>query len=252
METTSQVANIPAKSRDVLYQVSLLQSLLYGDFHGSVTLAELKQHGDTGIGTFDRLNGELIMLDGVIYRAAGDGSIETAPDAETTPFAVAAFLDADDTQILTGIPDYDTLHKKLDKIVAEKGKNHFHMIRIDGLFQKINLRSVYAQQEPYRTLVEVLTHDQTFFDYENIEGTIVGVYCPPYMSYLNAAGWHMHFISKDKTKGGHVLGAKITQAVLTWDCIGAFRLQLPHAEMFAGLDLTVDQSADIKKVETNQ
>ena len=62
----------------------------------------------------------------------------------------------------------------------------------------------------------------------------------------------MHFISKSKTKGGHVLGTKITQARLTWDCIGAFRLQLPHTEMFAGLDFTVDQSADIKKVETNQ
>lgn len=43
--------------------------------------------GDIGIGTFDKLNGELIMLDGVVYRAAGDGSVEVVSDEETVPFA---------------------------------------------------------------------------------------------------------------------------------------------------------------------
>ena len=58
----------PVKNRDVLYQVSLLQSLANGDYTGSVTVGELKQHGDIGIGTFDRLNGEMIMLDGEAHR----------------------------------------------------------------------------------------------------------------------------------------------------------------------------------------
>ena len=252
MESNSNIPNTSASRADVIYQVSLMQSLLYGDFYGSVTLAELKQHGDTGLGTFDKLNGELIMLDGVVCRAAGNGSIETVSDTETTPFAVVTFLNADDSRNLHDIPDYDALLRELDNIIAEKGKNHFYMIRIDGLFRKIHVRSVYAQQEPYRGLVEVLTHDQTLFDYENTEGTIVGLYCPPYMSYLNAVGWHMHFISKDKTKGGHVLGAEIARAILTWDRTDAFQVQLPHTPMFAGFDLTVDRTEDIKKVETNK
>lgn len=242
----------PDRSGDMIYQVSLLQGLTYGDYHGSVTIGEVKQHGDAGIGTFDRLNGELIMLDGQVYRAAGDGSVSPVFDEETTPFCVVTFLDGDVTQNLRDIPDYEGLHRELDRMVAARGINRFYMIRIDGKFREVNVRSVYAQQEPYRPLVKVLEHDQTFFDYENIDGTVVGLYCPPYMSSLNAAGWHMHFISGDKTKGGHVLGLQIADAALTWDDIDAFQLRLPQNKMFAGFDLTVDQSRDIEKIETNQ
>ena len=55
-------------NKDVLNQVSLLQGLTFGDYNGSVTAATLKDKGDIGIGTFDALNGELIMLDGVNNR----------------------------------------------------------------------------------------------------------------------------------------------------------------------------------------
>ena len=240
------------ENREVVYQVSLLQGLTFGDYYGSVTAEELKRHGDTGIGTFDRLNGELIMLDGEIYRAAGDGSVEVVPNDETIPFSDVTFMDADESGDFKEIPDYDALHKELDQIVAEKGKNRFYMIRIDGMFREVNVRSEYAQEEPYKPLAEVLEYDQTFFDYEDVEGTMVGLYCPPYMSDLNAVGWHLHFISKDKTKGGHVLGLNIADAVLTWDDTDAFQMNLPQNEMFAGFDLTIDQSADIEKVEKNQ
>ena len=248
----SKELNCPEGSRDVIYQVSLLQGLINGDYHGSVAVGELKQHGDTGIGTFNRLNGELIMLDGEVYRAAGDGEVEGVSDGETIPFSVVTFLDADETKKLNEIPDFDTLRNKLNHMVQQRGMNRFYMIRIDGTFREINVRSVYAQEEPYKRLTEVLECDQTFFTYENIEGTMVGVYCPPYMAALNAVGWHLHFISGDKTKGGHVLGVNIADAVLTWDDIDGFEVRLPKNEMFAGFDLTVDQSGDIQKVETNQ
>ena len=242
----------PDRSQDMIYQVSLLQGLTFGDYHGSVTIGEVKQHGDAGIGTFDKLNGELIMLDGQVYRAAGDGSVSLVSDEETTPFCVVTFLNGNVTKNLRDISGYEALHQELDQLVAARGINRFYMIRIDGKFRAVNVRSVYAQQEPYRPLVKVLEHDQTFFDYENMEGTVIGLYCPPYMSSLNATGWHMHFISGDKTKGGHVLGLQIADAMLTWDDIDAFQLRLPQNKMFAGFDLTVDQSRDIEKIETNQ
>ncbi len=240
------------QSRDVLYQVSLLQGMTYGDYSGSVSLKELKQHGDTGIGTFDGLNGELIMLDGEVYRAAGDGTVEAVSEDETSPFSVVTYMDADDSKRLMEIPDYTALSGELDRLVEEKGKNRFYMIRIDGLFREMNVRSVPMQMEPYKRLVEVLEQQQTFFDYKNIEGTVVGLYCPPYMSYLNAVGWHMHFISKDRTKGGHVLGVNIADAVLTLDDTDSFQLRLPQNEKFDRFDLTVDQSKDIEKVEKNK
>ena len=237
--------------KSVLFQISLLQGLTNGDYYGSVTINELKENGDTGIGTFDRLNGELVMLDGKVYRVAGDGSVEIVRDDETSPFAVATFIKEDVTKNLKDISDCDSLEKELEKLIEENGKNRFYMIRIDGLFRKINVRSVPAQTEPYKRLSEVLEQQQTFFEYENIKGSVVGLYCPPYMSYLNATGWHMHFISDDKTKGGHLLGVNIADARLAWNNIDEFHLILPKNDVFDKFDLTVDQSKDIEKVEKN-
>ena len=231
--------------------MSLLQGLTYGDYYGSVSVDEFKQRGDVGIGTFNRLNGELIMLDGNVYRAGGDGSISVVYD-DTIPFAVATFFNTDESKVFNNIQSFDSLVNELDKIVDERGKNRFYMIRIDGLFKQINVRSVYEQNEPYQPLLKVLEKDQTFFDYSNTEGTVVGLYCPPYMSSLNAVGWHMHFISKDKTKGGHVLGLNIANATLSLCDIDSFELKLPKNQMFAGFDLTVDQSKDIEKIEKSK
>ena len=252
MENKSKVQDTPDRNRDVMYQVSLLQSLAYGDYCGSVTVKELKQHGDVGIGTFNKLNGELIMLDGEAYRAAGDGSVEIVSDNETIPFSIVTYMDSDETKNFKEIPDYDALCNELNQMAEEKGINRFYMIRVDGMFREVNVRSVHAQEGPYKRLTEVMEHDQTFFDYENIEGTLVGLYCPPYMASLNAVGWHLHFISKDKTRGGHVLGLNIADAVLTWDDTDGFQMRLPQNEKFDRFDLTVDQSEDIKRVETNK
>ncbi len=257
-ESTSQQTSVPegeGVDRETLYQVSLLQGLTFGDYHGSISVGELKKKGDTGIGTFNALNGELIMLDGVVYRAAGDGSVEAVPDDETIPFSNVTFFDKDETQAIASadeINDIKSLTAMLDEKVASLGENRFYVIRIDGKFDKMNVRSELAQSEPYKPLAEVLETDQTFFDYENIEGTVVGLYCPPYMSSLNATGWHLHFVSKDKTKGGHILGLDIADAELSWDYTEGFKVKLPDSEMFADFDLTIDQSEDIEKVEKNQ
>ena len=175
-----------------MIQVAILQSLTYGDYNGSITAAELKQKGDTGIGTFDALNGEMIVI---------DGSIEEVPDDETIPFSNVTFFDADETQSLEAVNDINELKNVLNEKVLELGVNRFYMIRIDGAFSSMNVRSEYSQTEPYKPLATVLETDQTFFDYENLDGTVVGLYCPSYMESLNAVGWHFHFISYDRLKG---------------------------------------------------
>ena len=238
--------------RESIFQVSLLQGLTFGDYHGSISASELKKRGDTGIGTFDGLNGELIMVDGSIYRAAGDGTVEEVEDTETIPFSNVTFIDKDETQDISDVADFESLTSILNDKVKELGSNKFYMIRIDGDFNMVNARSEYAQKEPYEPLADVLEHDQTFFDYENVKGTVVGLYCPPYMSELNATGWHLHFVSDDRTKGGHVLGLDIANATITWDYTDGFQMKLPDNDSFANFDLTIDQSEDIEKVEKKQ
>ncbi len=235
--------------RETVCQVSLLQGLTFGDYHGSISAAELKTRGDIGIGTFDGLDGEMITLDGHIYRAAADGSVNEVSDDTMIPFSNVTFFDEDVREGLTGIADIGALQEKLNEKVDSLGKNRFYFIRIDGSFTEMNVRSEYAQKEPYKPLAKVLETDQTFFDYENLNGTIVGLYCPPYMSDLNATGWHLHFISDDRTKGGHILGLKLDAAELKMDITDSFAMLLPDDEMFSNFDLTIDQSEDIEKVE---
>ena len=126
------------------------------------------------------------------------------------------------------------------------------MIRIDGTFKNVFARSELKQEEPYKTLADALSTDQREFDFAGASGTVVGLYCPEYMRDLNAAGWHFHFVSEDKQSGGHVLDLDIDNAELKWDSTKGFNMLLPDTKMFPTLDLTTDQSEDIKKVETNE
>ena len=243
-------AETPTPDREIINQVSLLQGLTFGDYHGSVTVGRLKQMGDTGIGTFDKLNGELIMLDGTVYRAAHDGTVVEVPDEETIPFSNVTFYDEDNTVELSSVESVNDLKDELNQKVQELGSNNFFMVKVRGTFKKMSVRSELAQSEPYKPLATVLETDQTFFDYEDIAGTVVGLYCPNYMNDLNAVGWHFHFVSDDKTKGGHVLDLSADELVAGIDSTRGFSMLLPDNDMFNGFDLTVDQSDDIKKVET--
>lgn len=250
--TESAKEQAGAQNRETMFQISLLQSLTEGDFEGSVTVGELKQHGDTGIGTFDGLDGELVMVDGEVWQAAGDGKVSNMADDKTIPFGNVTFLDTDETLDVSGITSFKDLTAALDKHVEALGVNNFYAVRIDGTFAKMNVRSEYKQEEPYPTIVDALAVDQTFFDLENVEGSMVGVYCPPYMTSLNSAGWHFHFVTVDRKQGGHVLDCQVDEATASIDLTKEFYLALPGSKKFEGTDFTVDRSADVKKAETNE
>ena len=136
--------------------------------------------------------------------------------------------------------------------MAELGINNFYAVRIDGTFDKMNVRSEYKQEKSYPTIVEALAADQTFFDLEKVEGSMVGVYCPPYAADMNSAGWHFHFVTADRTQGGHVFDCVVNKAMATIDQTKEFDLALPGSQKFESTDFTVDRTADVKKAETNE
>ena len=241
-----------AQDTETLYQVALLQSLTQGYYDGIIKVSELKKHGDTGIGTFEGVNGEMIVLDGTVYQALDDGSVKVADDNETVPFSNVTFFDADITEDISDIKDVNGLKAALDKIVSAKGGNLFYMVKVDGTFEKMFVRSELKQQKPYKTLDKALETDQREFTYENIKGTIVGLYCPDYMGGLNAAGWHFHFLSEDKAKGGHILDLSFANAKAQLDATPAFAMALSDNGEFQKMELAKDVNDAIKKVETNE
>ena len=236
---------------DGLYQVALLQSLMQGEYDGVVTVGELKRYGDTGIGTFQGVNGEMIVLDGTVYRAVWDGSVEVAPDSETVPFSNVTFFDADIKAEHVNAASSGELKSILNAIVRKHGRNQFYMAKVTGLMPSILVRSELKQKAPYRPLGDALKTDQREFTYSDIRGTVVALYCPDYMDGLNTAGWHLHFISEDRQRGGHVLELAVQDGTLELDIISEFAMVVPNRESFNGKSLATDMKKEIEQVEGN-
>ncbi len=249
VETYAAETTDPA-DHEAVYQVALLQSLAQGYFDGTVSVGELKQFGDTGIGTFDGLDGEMIVLDGTVYRAAADGTVNAVEDDMTVPFANITFFEEDGSIAIENATDIQVLMGYLNEVVAANGKNLFYMVKVTGTFSDILVRSEPKQEKPYRLLDEALAADQVEYEYTDINGTLVGLFCPVYMKGLNSAGWHFHFVSDDLTKGGHVLQVNIASAQASYDITGNFRLFLPDNEDFQGINLGRDMDDVIKNAET--
>ncbi len=243
------IASAEVIAHETIYQPALLQSLTAGYYDGFVTMHQVHTMGDTGLGTFDGVNGEMIMLDGHIYQALGDATVVEAPETETTPFCTVTYFEEDGSFDVKNVQSLADLKKKLDEVVSQNGRNNFYMVRVDGDFEEVYARSERKQIPPYEPLVKVLERDQVEYSFSDVKGTIVAVYCPPYMSQLNASGWHFHFISDDRKKGGHVFEMKLRNGIVSYDITREFHMVLPKGEEFSKLDLAKDQSKDIQKVE---
>ncbi len=173
-----------SQDKETIYQVALLQSLTQGYYDGIIKVSELKEHGDTGIGTFEGVNGEMIVIDGKVYQALSDGSVKEAADDETVPFSNVTFFESDVAADMTDISDIASFKSALDKTVNEKGRNMFYMVKVSGTFEKMYVRSELKQEKPNKSLDKALETDQREFSYENIAGTVVGLYCPDYMGRM--------------------------------------------------------------------
>ena len=241
----------PIQDKETVYQVALLQSLAMGYFDGSITVGELKTHGDTGIGTFKGLDGEMIFLDGVVYRANQECKINVVDDKVHVPFSNVTFFEKDFSVKLRDVHDKAALEKILNKLVDKHGRNSFYMVKIPAEFNEILVRSEAGAKKPYPTLVEALK-TQKEISPKNISGTIVGLYCPDFMSSLNTPGWHFHFISDDKTIGGHVLDLNLKSGEALFDKTDKFEMRLPPKKNFHKLNFNTDLKEDIRKAEQDK
>ena len=229
-----------------VYQVSTLQALMQGAYEGQVPCRDLPQYGTLGIGTFDALDGELILLDGHVYQATADGRVVRDPPT-TTPFAnVVRFEPQTVVRDLPGPLSLEKLLAMLDRIAG--AKNLLYAVRIDGRFRRMKVRSVPRQARPYPPLAEA-AKEQRVFDLQDVHGTLVGFRFPEYMRGVNMPGWHLHFISDDRRSGGHVLDLQGGPLDVRLQAIRRFEMTLPVSGTFAEADLSKDMSGEIRQVE---
>jgi len=186
------------------YQVSTISSLLAGGYDGATTVGEMLRHGNFGLGTFNGVDGEMIVLDGQVYRATVDGRAHPVEASELTPFAVVVPFQPQSSMAVPAGQSLDQLEAALDALPYSASR--IFAARVEGKFQTIQIRSEPKQTPPYRPLAEVIKTEQVVHVLNDVQGTLIGFRFPAAASSVNVAGWHFHFLTADKTRGGHVLG----------------------------------------------
>ncbi len=191
---------------DLLYQTAKIDDLMAGQYDGKVSLGEVQKQGDFGLGTFNRLDGEMVLLQGKFYQIKADGKAYLLTDAvvksSKTPFAAVTFFETDHTASTDQPLDLTQLSGFLDSLLLNK--QFFYSIRIDGKFKYVKTRSVPAQKKPYLPITEVVKTEPTF-EFRDVKGTLVGFWCPESAQGMNLPGYHFHFLSEDRSGGGHLL-----------------------------------------------
>ncbi len=233
-----------------MYQVSTLQALAMGHTRPVIDVEELKKHGSTGLGTFAGVDGEMIMLDGRCYRAVEDGAVTEAEESMGVPFASISNFPGVRIFSLGEFHGIEALKHELNNRIEEDfGLNSMHMVRIDGDFTVVHARSESAYHAIHISLKDMLSETQKSFRFDDVSGTLVCVYYPDYMDGINAAGWHLHFISDDRTMGGHVFELDMKHGSVRMDKISNIELQLPSEPVFDTYSLKEASEDEIKTVE---
>jgi acetolactate decarboxylase len=93
-------------------------------------------------------------------------------------------------------------------------------------------------------MVDVVA-SQNVFDFDDIEGTIVGFRFPDYAEGINVPGYHLHFADPDRARGGHVLDVTVDFATVRIDDSVDVHVEVPKG---VELSESVDKDA-LRKVE---
>jgi acetolactate decarboxylase len=232
----------------VLFQASTIGALLDGAFDGDLSIGELAEHGDLGLGTLNHLDGEMIAIDGEFFRADVDGRATPIGPEERTPFAVVTSFEP---TVDERLPDEELAHEelleRLDRLVPGGASC---AVRLDGRFDFVRARSVPRQQPPYRPLTEVVA-DQHVFELRDIEGTMLGFRFPTYVEGIEVGGYHLHFISADRTRGGHVLDSRSRGLRARLDPSNDLHVELPPRIDLTDPALAAQTHAAVELVERN-
>jgi len=228
-----------------MYQISTSTALVEGVSEGAVSSGFLLAHGDFGLGTFENLDGEMVILDGIIYQVRGDGAVTRRADEFQIPFAVVTRFQEEvvfDAKNLERLADVERLCDS-----HRESPNLFYALKAEGQFDQVHARAV-SRMAPGTPLVDAAAAQKEFC-FRDIEGTLIGLWSPGYSGTFNVPGYHFHFLSKDRTKGGHVLDCSANTLRVGLQTLCEYDVRLPDKGSFLTASLDKDPAAALEKVE---
>ncbi len=246
MERTTIRRMRKRKADNKIYLCAPVNALVEGIYEQNIPFHEIKQHGDFGLGTFNDLDGEMMMFDGLIYRIGSDGRANQITDDETcTPFSCVTFFEPSSEDELNEELSYADFMNWMKELMPSP--NLFYAFRVTGEFAQVKTRSV-PKQENYRPLVEV-AKEQTTFEFENVSGMMVGFYTPAFVPSLNVPGVHLHFLTEDRASGGHLLECRPRKVKVELQFLYTVEVSLPSNLDYLTWDFQRDIGKDLDKAE---
>jgi acetolactate decarboxylase len=197
--------------KSVLYLSAPLLDFFHGQFLGVDLLSNLKQNGDFGLGTFDYLDGEMIVKDGIVYQVKDDGKVYIPLDTEKAPYSQIVFFNSETTLKINKKLNNNNLNFFFDEHLPSL--KHNYAIKVTGKFNQMEVRSVKKQTPPFTSIAEAIK-SQSIFELGSIEGTLIGFRLSD--DFLKGTDWnnyHHHFLSENKQQGGHVLSLQIISRI---------------------------------------
>jgi len=238
-QNAAKEKSLSAEKPDAIFQYSVFAGLTNKIYEGVLTVGELKKHGDTGLGTYNGLNGEMIVSGGEVYQLLENGTIRKPEDSEQVPFAVVSFFETDKETQIKDETNYEGLKKHIRENLPSE--NIPYTFQINGSFEFIQCSGAAQQEKPYqKTLSEALA-DKPVYDAGNITGTMVGFWFPEYVGKINVAGFHLHFISDDKNFAGHVIDFNASSLDIRIDFSDGMNVLLPDTEEFLKSEFDLSQ-----------
>ena len=213
---------------DMIFHYSVLKALDNGVLEGNMSVGELKQYTDIGLGTYNCLDGELIAAGGEIYQVRADGRVIVPDDNTLVPYAViCTFSEDGHIRMEKGI-DYPLLKERLEAELPSL--NLFYAVVAKGDFEYIKVGGANRQERPYDKSIAEMLEGRPVFEAENISGMLVGFWCPEYIGDINTDGLHLHFLSEDLGMGGHLLEFRASLLDISYDAKTAYKFVLPQTE----------------------
>lgn len=233
------------QDKRALYVSAPVNALIEGIYQENTTISDILKQGDFGLGTFNDLDGEMVVLDGQVYQLRADGKVYQVSADTKTPYACVNFFTPDSDEVIEDSLDFIGLTHLLERMIPSD--NMIYAIRIDGSFSRIKTRSV-PRQDSYRPLVEV-AREQPEFEHQDTRGTMTGYWTPSFMEALTVPGYHLHFLSDDRQHGGHLLGCRTKQIRISIQHLPRLEVGLPVSLDYLTATFTRDLGADLKEAE---
>jgi acetolactate decarboxylase len=240
------VSDLRPRAGKAIHQFSFVDALVVGLYEGAFAASEIADVGDLGVGCGDALDGEFVLLDGVMSICRGDGRVDPVAPEELLPFAEVARFEPTFT---TSVADLDEagFEALVESLVPSA--NLFYALRVDGEFERMTVREATRQQHPFPGLAEAVKsqHENTV---DSTRGTIVGFKGPDVFQGLSVADFHLHYLDEARGFGGHVMDFRLSSATLSIEAYAGFSLRLPETESYLDAELDdIDADAAIRAAE---